>query len=187
MTERHCPWCGETFLAVKRSTKFCSIRCAKKHHYAQRPATEALFPHFTIDMTTWCWNWTGDTRTSVHSGLSYGRTNWHGKAWAAHRLSYLAFTSVEPSPDVMVCHRCDNPLCINPSHLFLGMGDDNHRDMVAKGRNARGERHGMAKLTDKEVEEIRELRRSGMVLAEIAKRYGVHLGTIWQRIRGVRQ
>jgi hypothetical protein len=74
---------------------------------------------------------------------------------------------------IHVLHECDNPKCVNPSHLFLGTVQDNMKDRDAKGRGARGERHRWAKLTVAEVLEIRRLKREGMTTLAIAERYGV--------------
>lgn len=63
----------------------------------------------------------------------YGRIRVDGKSWLAHRFSWVLANG--PIPEGMyVCHRCDNPPCINPEHLFLGTQTDNMRDMAAKGR-----------------------------------------------------
>lgn len=77
----------------------------------------------------------------------------------AHRVAF-ALASGSPVPnDLCVLHRCDNPPCCNPKHLFLGDRNDNYIDMVAKGRrrsvNHRGSKHGMAKLTEAQVIELR--------------------------------
>lgn len=84
----------------------------------------------------------------------HGRTRCLGKMWYAHRLAWTLANG--PIPDGMnVCHECDNPPCINVGHLFLGTHADNVADMVAKGRSAVGSRHGRAKLTERDVLDIR--------------------------------
>lgn len=78
-----------------------------------------------------CWEWTHRAKLKGYGQISIG-----GKHFMAHRLSYLLF--VGPIPDgLFVCHRCDNPLCCNPSHLWVGSVRDNHRDMIAKNRGWR--------------------------------------------------
>lgn len=77
-----------------------------------------------------------------------------------------------------VCHHCDNPKCVRPSHLFLGTNNDNRQDSVLKDRHARGERHGRAKLTDSQIEEIRNryVRKSyhDSNAKQLAKEFGIH-------------
>jgi hypothetical protein len=110
----------------------------------------------------------------------------HGKKVPAHRFSYEISNGPIP-PGMMVCHHCDTRACIRPSHLFLGTQKDNIQDAVSKNRMARGTRHGshtkpetlrrgmghgMAKLKDDEVIQIRQLAGSATQEA-IAKLYGV--------------
>lgn len=106
-----------------------------------------------------------------------------------------------PIPDgMLVCHTCDNPLCVNPEHLFLGTPADNSADMARKGRAASGERNGNSrskgnaatgerngnsKLTDKERVMIENLKESGMLQKEVAEMFGVskgNIGRIWREI-----
>lgn len=74
----------------------------------------------------------------------------------------------------VVCHRCDNPPCINPAHLFLGDRAANNQDMANKRRSANGERKRLHRLTDDQVEEIRQrYARGGVLQRELAAEYGV--------------
>jgi len=109
-----------------------------------------------------------------------------GKHRTAHRVAYeLAFGNIQDGMQVL--HRCDNPPCVNPAHLFLGTNADNVADKVAKGRQARGdghglkvrgERHGLSRLTADAVMEIRRLSVAGVRRAEIATRFGIHPGYV---------
>jgi len=120
----------------------------------------------------------------------YVRVKVAGKRWYAHRLAYTqAFGPVPARMEVL--HTCDNPPCVNPEHLFLGTQADNMADMSQKGRRTRGSTHGMAKLTEADVVQIRALASSGETLSALASRFGVHFGTIskvvirrsWRHVR----
>jgi len=107
-----------------------------------------------------CWNWTGAT-----NGIGYGRLGHRGKQVSAHRFSYeLVYGRI---PDgMLVCHHCDNPGCVRPSHLFLGTNSDNMKDSVAKGRykapDTRGELSGNSRIAENDVHEIRRLYSLGV-------------------------
>jgi len=128
-----------------------------------------------------CWIWTG-----ARNADGYGHIQIDNFVEKAHRLSYRLF--IGNIPDGMcICHRCDNPSCVNPSHLFLGTKLDNARDREAKNRNTylSGEKHKMAKLTSEQVESIRStpIVKHGDK-ARIAMEYGVSqscIGSILNR------
>jgi hypothetical protein len=116
----------------------------------------------------------------------------NGKTTTVHRFVYRMTRGATPD-SLIVCHHCDNCQCVRPSHLFLGTHAENSADMVRKGRAAtgkrngkythpeatpRGERHGRAKLTAKDVVKIRSLRVQGLTYQEIGDIFGVHLSTI---------
>lgn len=77
-----------------------------------------------------------------------------------------------------VCHHCDNPLCVRPSHLFLGTASDNMTDKTAKGRQTKGELVNTAKLSEAQVLEIRSKLSGGASRIELARVYGVGYSTI---------
>lgn len=109
-----------------------------------------------------CWPWTG---ARAHG---YGRIRTIGKRFCrAHRLAY-ALAHGDPGP-LLVCHRCDNPLCCNPAHLFLGTVQDNNLDRDAKHR-ARG-RHGITPLSA--VVAIKKALKDGRSVSEAAAEAGV--------------
>ena len=114
-----------------------------------------------------CWEWLGAT-----SEKGYGRFEFGGATHRAHRIAFVLGKNTALPGVVMVCHRCDNPACVNPDHLFIGLAEDNNNDARAKGRGVtpRGTRNGNGKLTDEQVAEVQASRETG---AAIARRMGV--------------
>jgi len=128
-----------------------------------------------------CWVWVGYRNRKGYGGFFIAGPSRH--CWLAHRVSWVIAHGM-PWPTKNVLHRCDNPSCVNPSHLFLGSLADNNADMRSKGRVAHGIGHGHAKLTDKEVKELRRLYRSGMRQQALADSFGVSQATVSEAIRG---
>ena len=102
---------------------------ASKHN---RDPKERLLESRNIDPQTGCWNW---TKARNGSGAGYGQIWYKGKFVRVSRLSYQLFVGPIPEDKPFILHRCDNPPCFNPDHLWAGTAQDNHDDMVAKGRN----------------------------------------------------
>jgi hypothetical protein len=125
-----------------------------------------------------CLEWLGGKTTR-----GYPLVNSQGKVVYAHREMMRICLSLDRLPSgILVCHKCDNPSCINPEHLFLGTQADNMRDMSVKGRCGhithpdrvlRGTRHGMAKLTASDVREIRSRCGNGEKQREVAEDYSI--------------
>lgn len=110
--------------------------------------------HRTADGSN-CHEWTGSI-----NDRNYGRFNIGRATYLAHRIAYTLHYGQDPA-DLMVCHRCDNPKCCNPFHLFLGTNTDNHTDCVEKGRHVRGQAVHTSYLSENDVLEIRRLYSSG--------------------------
>lgn len=127
-----------------------------------------------------CWLWLG----MVSAPLPYGRISISKgrrmpgvpRMFTAHRVSYEAHIGGEVPDELVVCHRCDNPSCINPDHLFLGTQLDNITDMHNKGRapNIVGEKNVNAKITEPVAAEVKRLRsEEGLTAKEVAARLGI--------------
>jgi hypothetical protein len=137
--------------------------------------------HFIRDIvrTEGCIEW---PFTRVPGPRPYGQVQYQQRLWLTHRLSFTLHSG--PIPEGMqVCHRCDNPPCVNPNHLFLGTRRDNMQDSVSKGRNfvPRGNSNKKSKLTEDDIRYIREnhvpmTRNKGP--KPLAMKFGVSVGTI---------
>ena len=126
-----------------------------------------------VEKTATCWLWKGSPGGTGYGWFSINKIN-----WTPHRFSYTHHKGPIPKGQ-FVCHTCDNPLCVNPDHLWLGTLQDNHRDMMNKGRHGHGQHPGSlnpsAKLTEQQVLEIRALPGPHW---KIAQQYGVSKCTI---------
>lgn len=138
-----------------------------------------------VDRTGDCWVW----KASVVKGYGQIRRKVGDKHTVAlaHRVAYEMCHGEIPA-GLQVLHRCDNPLCVRPSHLFLGTNKENNDDKMRKGRHGHGTQHGEqasgAKLTEDSIRQIRSMRAQGMLLREIGEKFGVHYMTIGQIVSG---
>lgn len=147
-----------------------------KANYFKGSLCERLAAH-TVVQANGCWHWNGATNNK-----GYGQITVAGKRASTHRVAFEV--SVRKLNDgEQVLHRCDNPLCINPAHLFVGTPAINSMDKIAKGRHAHGERIATAKLTAKQVLEIR---RSRALQSQLAATYGVTQSAISRVRNGAR-
>ena len=126
-----------------------------------------------------CWEWTGARKANQKGRAGYGvltmdtdnKTRRSIHAYA-HRMSYELHIGLIPD-GMLVCHHCDNGLCVNPAHLFLGTHSDNMRDMINKRRSDRG------KLTREQLLDARDLYvRRDMTIPQIAHLFGVAPDTL---------
>lgn len=173
--KKHCVGCGREFERPRgRRTdaewakrRFCTSRCGRRWGIAQVSEDDLrtkIRKVSAVDPATGCWNFTGAARNK-----GYGQISIRGKVTLAHRAAYELFLGPIPS-GLQICHRCDNPLCINPSHLFAGSAEENMQDAAKKGRTARGGNHPCAKLTEADARAIRGMEGHPR---EIARRFNV--------------
>lgn len=137
--------------------------------------------HCQEGMDTPCWEWVGNTSTRERGQFWIG-----GKQDYCHRIAWQL--SNGPITDGLhVLHRCDNPPCVRPDHLFLGTHQDNMKDRDEKGRGVtpKGSGHGMAKLTEDQIPVIRSLRLEGLTYLKIAERFGVSKDMIYRICKGM--
>lgn len=159
----------------------------RKHYMQERthgdPSVNARTQRTPIANRFWpkvsksdgCWEWTGCCDSKGYGQIGTGGK--HGIDYA-HRVSYEMHNG--PIPEGLhVLHRCDNPPCVRPDHLFIGTHTDNMQDMWAKGRGKcdgagrKGEANGNHKLTDGQVTEIRSRNLNGESQRSLGREYGV--------------
>lgn len=183
MATKTCRYCKQVFSLFPSRvsyTVYCSKKCrsadAADYHVNMERIAERFWSY--VDKSGGpdaCWPWTG-ARIAGYGVYGAGK---RGRVRAARFACELVGKKI-PN-DLLACHKCDNPPCCNPCHIFAGTSLDNNRDMVRKGRAAdfRGEKCGHAKLTEDDVRRIRAEYASGNIFQEeLAERYGVSEGAI---------
>ena len=153
----------------------------------QNNVYQRLVRHIAINNNSGCWEWIGSKRNGYGRMIVGSRTDGTRRNVSTHRISYeLKYGEIPEGMEV--CHKCDNPCCVNPDHLFLGTKKDNAADRDAKGRNIVfiGEEQPMSKLTRKSVKDARwERAYKGTSYQMLADRYGVAKKTMMNAIKGV--
>ena len=171
-------------------TKVKELNLPRRSKYLKRGANgriteKSLEEKFQdkVEFTEVCWIWKGSKTRH-----NYGVILHQGKSLLAHRVSYELFKGEIPK-GLFICHKCDNPSCVNPEHLFAGTPRDNLMDCIKKGRRPDYTRDGKtnprARLTWDEVDKIREdCLNSGLSKCEIARRNGVSDSAIRKIVKG---
>jgi hypothetical protein len=172
---RNCVICSKEFKAKPYEVKagharFCSAKCKAVFQIGRELPKKLLKDRFwsKVLKTDTCWLWQGFITKKGYGYFGVG----NGKNDHAHRVSYR-LTYGEFDNKLQVLHKCDNPPCVRPDHLFLGTNSDNYLDKLAKNRQAkqRGEKNPNAKLSLLQVEAIRKIK--GKSQTQIAKEYNV--------------
>lgn len=128
-----------------------------------------------------CWEWRGGVNQDGYGSFYTNNTHVF-----AHRFSWVSTFGEITAPEIRVLHKCDNPPCANPNHLFLGTQLDNIKDRDSKGRHAdaSGVKNGRAVLKESDVIEIKRMRQKGVAYKEIARRKGVSEGCVNHILNG---
>lgn len=168
------------FVGTRYVQRFCTKACHRESR--KRPSAERLWKQ--VEKTDGCWVWTGCTRHFGYGVLSlYGR----GKsAVAIHRLSWeLAYGPIQDGKCVL--HKCDNPRCVRPDHLFLGTRLENNRDCTSKGRNNQKGRAIGVVITEDQVRELRRRSAAGESASSLARAYRITKPAAWNIIHNKRR
>ena len=201
-TKKHCSkgLCQQCYDHQRHLAKMATSPKRKKgppRGYIFKPLAKRFWSKVDKTSQQPCWIWTA-LRTRSYPSHPYGRLRISRKWAAAHRISWEIHYGKIPE-GMLVCHSCDNTLCVNPNHLFLGTSKDNTQDMMNKGRGAgqkgtrfqpdvAGLNNGRARLTPKDVLAIRQdqnksLKEWSEVLG-VAERTVDHVlkGSTWQHL-----
>lgn len=158
-----------------------AARLAKRNASAATKFANRFWSKVNRSSSDGCWPWIGSTSAYGYGEFQTGsRRSKTRKVYRAHRVAWELIHGNIPL-GLHVLHRCDNPPCVRPDHLFLGTAADNVADRIAKGRTNQptGEAIGMAKLTVREVVQIRLQRLHGKSVIALAKEYGVSRSSIY--------
>ena len=182
---KECMQCFEKYSKRKpydtKKSKFCSAKC---HHKSMAYTKEQIKRKIRynyerkIIKKEGCWDWSGTKSAYGYGIIHYG----DGKTIHLHRASWLIYKGEIPQ-GIQVHHSCDNRICSNPDHLWIGTQYENMQDMIRKGRQKpfiglKGESNKQHKLTDEKVIEIKLMLKNKISLRVIANKFNVSKGCI---------
>lgn len=154
------------------------------------PPEKRFWPKVRVSDEYSCWEWVG-SKDACGYGVLFRSDRTAPRMFKAHRLSWEIHNGPIPN-GLHVLHKCDNPKCVNPSHLWLGTQADNNKDRDAKGRcrskgghvaDQRGIKNGNARLSDEMVLQIRKLRELGKSQQWIADHVGCSQSQVSRIVR----
>lgn len=152
---------------------------------ARKTIQERFWPKVKISESGKCWEWQA---SRLRSGYGMIGSGGRGRPLLAHRVAWEIANGAIPE-GMVVCHKCDNPACCNPAHLFVGAQSDNVRDMISKGRDCRGEAMSVAVkgripsgLTHRLAKPVYVDGRETCA-AELAREFGVRGSSVRRRLK----
>lgn len=178
-----CHQCGvpfEVFPCRANTAKYCSTEC--KYQARALSIDERFHERVASPDENGCMLWTHSTDSK-----GYGRLWYEGGRIGAHRLAWEIHHGIPVPEGMQVNHHCDNPLCCNPAHLYVGSQADNMQDMADRDRSLKGEKHPNTNLTARQVAMIRyRYAEGGISHQQLADAYHIGRSTVGQLIRGDR-
>ena len=154
MPNKLCEYCNKLYVTDSFTKHYCGVEC----RFLSK-----------VEKSEGCWDWKGSKKIT-----GYGSFHYKGKTYCSSRASYELFVGDIPS-GMLVLHKCDRSLCVNPEHLFIGTQLDNIKDMVDKKRQQKGESHCHHKLTQDQANAIKDDARPQVI---IAKEYNISKGSV---------
>jgi len=174
-----CKQCKEHFVPWSKKAKFCSYKCSSE--FRKEESIERFWnkvdkngPSLKKEMTN-CWLWKGAIDKSGY-GIMCMKKHFKRQT-SAHRISWTLINGKIPELKE-ICHKCDNPRCVRPDHLFVGTHKENMNDRDGKNRNAKGELNGRSKINSNDVIKIRKLSESGLKYTKISNMYKIDRKTV---------
>lgn len=161
-------------------SKYCSHSCCAEFRIIKKFWSKVSI----VKDKKSCWVWAQSLK--AHK-FGYGVVEFKGKKKVAHRFAYELVNKLSLLSSQKVCHKCDNPPCCRPSHLFIGSQKDNVDDMISKLRHRGGIDDSKLILTHKQVSDIISLNDGGIPQKEIAKVFGISPSYVSRLINGNRR
>lgn len=157
-------------------TRTEAIKIARAARAAKQPSlSDRFWSKVRKSGSDECWNWIAATRRKDEG---YGAFWLNGRHQPASRVAWiLSFGEIDR--ELVVCHKCDNPPCCNPAHLFIGTRVENDKDRIAKNRQSKGEHRPNSVLTNDIVLSLRRLASELGNVAAAARQMGVNRSTAW--------